>query len=60
MAGREDPTSENEKAEGVNPSVVSPTMGLSWLPLVDEFRTLCVAPSREVEMVFQELGALAA
>ena len=32
-----------------------------WLPIVDTYRTLCIAPSREVRAVFQavrHLGAL--
>ncbi len=52
--------SRQEKTECVNHSVVSPTMGLAWLPLVDEFRTLCVAPTAEVQVVFEGLSGVAA
>ena len=34
--------------------------GFESLPLVDEFRTLCVAPSTELQGVFEGLKAVAA
>ncbi len=34
--------------------------GFSKLPLVDAFRTLCVAPTLEMKVVFEKLEAVAA
>ena len=34
--------------------------GFSKLPLVDEFRTFCVAPTEEVKIVFEEVATVAA
>ena len=51
--------SRQEKTECVNHSVVSPTIVYDWLPLVDTFRTLCVAPTPEAQSLFASIQGLA-
>ncbi len=51
--------SGQEKTECVNHSALSPTIVYDWLPLVDEFRTLCVAPTPDVKALFKGLSVLA-
>ncbi len=33
--------------------------GWRWLPFVNTYRTLCLAPTTEIERLFRDLGALA-
>jgi hypothetical protein len=46
--------------QSLSTSFESPSGGLSenWLPIIDSFRTLCLAPPREVRTVFDDVRAL--
>ncbi len=54
MAETKNPTSVLSADGEVRTTVVD------WLPLVDEFRTLCVAPTPEVKTVFAQIAAMTA
>jgi len=40
--------------------VVLEMLGLFWLPFVDAFRTICIAPTPEARSVFEAIKQLAA
>ena len=58
-----DVSSVEEEAPGSSPGQGAPAAAwkineLNWLPIVDAYRTICIAPSPEVRAVFENIGEI--